>query len=424
MDPAVQQSYRMKGYLRDSPCYTWPTEGLYRIPDWVYTSEEIFRKEVQEIFCGKTWSFVGLEAEIPNVGDFRRAQIATTSVIVVRGKEGEVNVVENRCAHRGTAFCRARRGRAEAALICPYHQWQYDLKGNLVSIPFRRGVNGKGGMPAEFKLEEHGLRKLKVATICGLIFASFSDDVEPLEAYLGPEVVDEIKVTFEGRAIKILGFFRQRWPANWKLYHENLRDPNHAGLLHVFLSTFGLFRPDNAVAQVVSACGRHSIGYSGKGGQQSNDTTAQMSSFRANLKLKDDRLLNYTKEDEGPWSAAIQSIWPNFAIQRQVNALAVREIVPKGPNEFHLIWTLLGYEGDTPEMEAHRLRQANLIGPGGLVGVDDSEVLDYVQQGLRNSVPGSAVVKLGKECTGTTDTFISEAAIRSMYEHYRKAMKL
>jgi len=404
--------------------YTWPAEGIYRIPDWVYTSEEIFQREVREIFQGKTWNFVGLEAEIPQPGDYRRAQIATTSVIVVRGKDGEINVIENRCAHRGTEFCRARRGHVEAAFICPYHQWQYDLKGSLVSVPFRRGVKGKGGMPAEFKFEDNGLRKLKVATKCGLIFASFSDQVEPLDSYLGPEVVSEIETMFKDRPVKILGFFRQRWPSNWKLYHENLRDPNHASLLHVFLSTFGLFRPDNKVAQVVSACGRHSIGYSGKGDQQANDTTTQMSSFRANLSLKDDRMLGYTKEDEGPWSAAIQSIWPNCAIQRQVNALAVREIVPKSPDEFHLMWTLLGYQDDTPEMEVHRLRQANLIGPGGLVGVDDSEVLEYVRDGLHHSIPGAAVIRLGRERTGTTDTFISEAAIRSMYEYYRATMGL
>jgi salicylate 5-hydroxylase large subunit len=52
--------------------------------------------------------------------------------------------------------------------LCPYHQWNYSLKGDLQGVPFRRGVkqDGKvnGGMPKEFKLEEHGLTKLKVAT--------------------------------------------------------------------------------------------------------------------------------------------------------------------------------------------------------------------------------------------------------------------
>jgi anthranilate 1,2-dioxygenase large subunit len=176
------------------------------------------------------------------------------------------------------------------------------------------------------------------------------------------------------------------------------------------------------VRQIVSACGRLSIGVSARGPQEVNETTQQMSTFKADLRLKDERVLGYTKEDRGPWSAAIQSIWPNFAIQRQVNALAVREIVPNGPNEFYLYWTVLGFADDTPEMVQHRVRQANLIGPAGMIGVDDSEVLDFVQGGLRRSPPGAAVVRLGKEERGTTDTFISEAAIRSLYHHYREVM--
>lgn len=402
----------------------WPEEGLSRIPDWVYTSEEIYAREVERIFHGPTWSFVGLEVEIPKEGDYRRARVGETPVVTVRGAGGAVHVVQNRCAHRGTEFCRARLGNAGSSFICPYHQWQYDLAGNLKSVPFRRGVKGKGGMPEDFRLDDHGLTKLRVARRSGLIFATFSDAVEPLEDYLGPEVVEEIDNIFAGRELRVLGYLRQRWPANWKLYHENLRDPNHASLLHVFLSTFGLFRPDARAMQIVSKCGRHSIGCSARGDQEVNETTRQMSSFKASLRLKDERILGYTKEDRGPWSAAIQTIWPNFAVQRQVNALAVREVVPHGPHEFYLYWTILGFADDSEEMTRHRVRQANLIGPGGMIGVDDSEVLDFVQGSLRASPPGAAAIHLGGRDLGTADTFISEAAIRSMYRHYRQVMGL
>lgn len=403
--------------------FKWPKEGLYRIPDWIYTSQEIYEREIERIFRGPTWSFVGLEIEIPNPGDFRRAYIGNAPVLTVRGKDGKIHVVENRCAHRGTEFCRTRAGHAES-FVCPYHQWQYDLEGNLLSVPFRRGINKKGGMPSDFNLAEHGLRKLRIETVNGLIFATFSDEVEPLREYLGREILEEIEVMFKDRSVRILGYFRQRWPTNWKLYHENLRDPNHGSLLHVFLSTFGLFRPDTVSMQVVSQCGRHSIGLSRRGDQELNETTRQMSAFKADLRLKDDRLLNYVKEDQGPWSAAIQSVWPNFAVQRQLNALAVREIIPQGPDAFYLYWTILGYADDDATTIQHRLRQANLIGPAGLIGVDDSEVLEFVQDGLEKSIPSAAVVRLGKEETGTADTFISESAIRSLYSYYRNAMGL
>src|SRR6185437_2895475 len=169
--------------------FEWPKEGVFAIPDWVYTSRTIYEREVERIFRGPTWNYVGLEVEIPNPGDFRRAHVGPVPVITVRGKDGRIHVVENRCAHRGTEFCRERRFN-ESDFVCPYHRWQYDLEGNLAGIPFRRGLKGKGGMPADFDFAAHGLRKLRVATLHGLVFASFASDVEPLARYLGPEVLD------------------------------------------------------------------------------------------------------------------------------------------------------------------------------------------------------------------------------------------
>lgn len=403
--------------------FEWPKEGVFAIPDWVYTSRTIYEREVERIFRGPTWNFVGLEVEIPNPGDFRRAHVGPIPVITVRGKDGRIHVVENRCAHRGTEFCRERRGNARE-FVCPYHQWQYDLEGNLAGIPFRRGLKGKGGMPADFDFAAHGLRKLRVAALHGLVFASFASDVEPLARYLGPEVLDEIATVFEGRQVKVLGRVRQRIECNWKLYHENIRDPYHATLLHVFLVTFGLLRADQVSRQVVGSEGRHAIMCSAKGEQELNETTRQLNSFKAGFTLKAPQLLDYAKEDRGPWSVAIQSIWPNFAVQREINTLAVREIIPNGPDEFYLYWTFFGYEGDAPEMTRQRLRQANLMGPAGLVSLDDGEVMEFVQSGLRKTRASAGVIRLGGDEMGSTDHYITEAALRSLYAHYRQAMGL
>src|SRR5215813_81158 len=47
--------------------YAWPGDDLTVIPDWVYTDETIYAREVERIFHGPTWNYVALEAEIPNV---------------------------------------------------------------------------------------------------------------------------------------------------------------------------------------------------------------------------------------------------------------------------------------------------------------------------------------------------------------------
>ena len=108
-------------------------ETGYRVPYRVFTDREIYEREQREIFRGATWNFVALEVEIPNPGDFKSTFIGDTPVIVTRDGDGEINVVQNRCAHRGALVCRQPRGNA-ASLECVYHQWSYDLKGNLLGL--------------------------------------------------------------------------------------------------------------------------------------------------------------------------------------------------------------------------------------------------------------------------------------------------
>ena len=205
---------------------------------------DIYQREVERIFHGRTWNYVALEAEVPNAGDFIRSNVGPTPVVVARAEDGSINVFENRCRHRAAEFCRELSGTTKE-FVCPYHQWTYNLKGDLIGVPFRRGVAGKGGMPADFRMESHGLRRLNVTTHRGVVFASYADKMEPFADYLGPEVLREFEATFDGRKLKVLGHYRHSLPGNWKLYHENLKDPYHATLLHTFLVTFGLLVAGN-----------------------------------------------------------------------------------------------------------------------------------------------------------------------------------
>ena len=222
--------------------------GTSRIPFLTYTSDELYKRELERFFYKDHWCYVGLEAEVPNPGDFKRTVVGERSVIMVRDAEGAINVVENVCAHRGMQFCRERHG-SRKEFVCPYHQWSYTLKGDLQGVPFRRGVKQDGqvhgGMPADFKTSDHGLTKLKVATRGGVVFASFDHEVESLEDYLGPTILGYFDRLFNGRKLKILGYNRQRIPGNWKLMQENIKDPYHPGLLHTWFVTFGLWRADN-----------------------------------------------------------------------------------------------------------------------------------------------------------------------------------
>jgi salicylate 5-hydroxylase large subunit len=118
----------------------WPAAGDSRVPYWVYTDEAIYRREIERIFEGPTWNYLGLECEIPSPGDYKRTWIGERSVLVIRGENGAINGVLNRCAHRGVQLCQQDTGHVDRFIMCPYHQWTYDLEGRLRGLPFIRGV--------------------------------------------------------------------------------------------------------------------------------------------------------------------------------------------------------------------------------------------------------------------------------------------
>ncbi len=401
----------------------WPGDGVHQVPYWIYSDPDIYRREMERVFCGDCWAYVGLAAEISNPGDFKRSWIGDRPVILTRDQEGEINVFVNRCAHRGVQFCKRNHGNANE-FICPYHHWTYDLKGNLTGVPFRRGVRKRGGMPKDFKREENGLEQLKVHERSGVIFASFGQEIESFESYLGEAMLAYFDRVFDGRGLTILGYSRQLIPSNWKLMFENIKDPYHASLLHVFLISFGLFRADMNSAAKMDPSGRHAALISSRGEQKATDATSDMKNMREDFSLNDQRLLVPVKEYPGDATVVMQTLWPNVIIQQQSNTLAMRHIVPKGPEKFELTWTFFGYEDDDDEMTNKRLRQANLMGPSGLVSIDDSEVMKMTQDGVGKYPEVDGLYEMGGRGTEDHDHIVTETAIRAFYKAYRETMGL
>ena len=443
----------------------WSQTDSSRIPFWAYTDAQLYSQELDKIFYGAHWCYVGLEVEIPNTGDYKLSHVGERQVLMVRDRvapkdrllDNGIRVVENRCAHRGVRFCQTPHGNARS-FVCPYHQWTYKLNGDLAGLPFKDGVKDgdaadakvQGGMPEGFDVKDHGLTKLRVAVLHGLVFASFSDSVEPIEQYLGPAVMPWVNRIFKAddgtaRKLTLLGYNRQRIPGNWKLMMENIKDPYHPGLLHTWFVTFGLWRADQKSRMVMDEHGRHAVmisrrnesGPSATTEGVRQDVTEGVTSFKANMTLHDDRLLDVVPEAwwkiEDPANLGIDitptvtmiTLFPSLIVQQQVNSLSTRHIVPRGQGEFDFVWTHFGFADDTPEMTQRRLRQANLFGPAGFVSADDGEVIEFSQSGFKQAGDaGSTLCELGGTGTGGTEHMVTETLIRSMYAYWRKVMKL
>lgn len=397
--------------------------GTTRVPYKVYQDPAIYAEELQKIFYGPTWNYVGLECEVPEPGDFRRTYIGEREVLLLRKEGGEVSVIENRCAHRGAQICQALSGNTGTALMCPYHQWSYDLDGNLTSLPFRRGIKGKGGMPASFAMRDHGLNRLMVETLNGVVFASFDHAAPTLRDYLGPDMEKWFTRIFDGRKLRIVGCQRQMIDCNWKLQMENLKDPYHAGILHLFLISFGLFRLDQRSAIYFDDALGHSILMSSRGSEKGKEDTGGVRIADPDFVLTDQRLIQPRIEFPDDITLAIQTLFPSLIVQAQSNTLATRHVIPKGPGRHELVWTFFGFEDDDEELRTLRRRQSNLMGASGYVTLDDAEALEFSQRGIDQAQDGAlAVLDLGGDGIEATDHLVTEAPIRGFYHRYRSIM--
>jgi anthranilate 1,2-dioxygenase large subunit len=408
------------------PPRRWPEPAETHIPAWIYSDPALFQREMAVFYEGAHWNFIGLECEIAHTGDYKRSWVGTRSVIMVRGDEGAVHVLENRCAHRGSQLCWENKGTAKD-FTCPYHHWSYDLQGNLLGLPFLRGAMGKGGMPRDFKKSEHNLRKLRVALFGGLVWATFSDETPPLADYLGEEIATLIeRATGKGRQLKLLGYNRQLLPSNWKLYLENSRDPYHATLLHSFFLTFGLLRTDTAFKAVPTLNGRHGImasTYSAATAGQQNEVTKELANLKSDFTLEDMEVVKPIDE-MGDSSMINFSVMPSIFFQQHGNSLALRHLIPKSASQTELSWTHYGFADDDEAMNRRRLKQANLMGPAGYVALDDSEVLAKMQPVVEAAPDSVQFVSMGGTERQPMDTMVTETLIRGFYAYYREHMGL
>ena len=203
-----------------------------RVHTSMYTDAQLFDAELEKIFYS-TWIWVAHESEIPDNGSYKTTYIGKQPVIVVRDRKKDVHVLLNRCRHRGATVCEHKKGKTNS-FVCPYHGWGYALDGSLRGIPHPESYGDcidKAELP---------LVSLRTESYAGMIFATFKNDIEPLEDYLGAakKWMDLFMKQGAGYGIKVPGEHRFRFPGNWKIQLENTTDAYHFPLVHKsFLSS-------------------------------------------------------------------------------------------------------------------------------------------------------------------------------------------
>ncbi|TWH00623.1 Rieske 2Fe-2S family protein [Mesorhizobium sp. J18] len=193
--------------------------GGYSLEQPFYIDPDYFRLDLELIWY-RDWLFVGHDCELPKPGSYFTVQIGAYPVVVVRDREGMIRAFHNSCRHRGSRVCTAEKG-TSARLVCPYHQWTYDLDGRLV---FARQ------MADDFDASQFGLKPVACESAGGYIFICLAEtpaDFAPframMEPYFLPHRLKEAKVAFESTIVE---------KGNWKLVWENNRECYHCAANH------------------------------------------------------------------------------------------------------------------------------------------------------------------------------------------------
>nr|WP_247869199.1 aromatic ring-hydroxylating dioxygenase subunit alpha [Ahrensia sp. 13_GOM-1096m] len=192
----------------------------------LYCDPGVFQSDMEQIWY-REWLFSIPACEIPKAGNYVVHEVGAYSVVIVRGNDGEVRAFHNSCRHRGSVLCKAKKGTGPK-LVCPYHQWTYELDGQLIWAR---------DMGPDFDASKHGLKKVHCRNVSGMIYICLSDDAPELEEfaaqaalYLAPHDLENSKVAYESTIIE---------KGNWKLVWENNREcyhcsGNHASLCRTF----------------------------------------------------------------------------------------------------------------------------------------------------------------------------------------------
>jgi benzoate/toluate 1,2-dioxygenase alpha subunit len=203
-----------------------PEQRRFRVHRDIYTDQRLFELEMRAFF-ERGWVYLAHESQVPEPHDYLAAYIGQQPVILVRGADGELVTLLNRCMHRGATVCRAKAGNS-ARFRCFYHGWTYKNTGELVGVADRRGY------PPDFDLAQISLPRVRVQSYRGFVFATLDPSTGPLEEHLGNAAgyLDAI-VAKHPSGIKVAaGCTEYGFAGNYKLQLENALDFYHVPTTH------------------------------------------------------------------------------------------------------------------------------------------------------------------------------------------------
>ena len=197
-------------------------QGALTMPGEYYTSPAILSEERERVFASH-WNCVGRASRLANPGDYVVRTVADESLIIVRGRDGELRAFFNVCRHRGTRLCGEAGGQFSETIQCPYHAWTYTTDGRLIGAPHMNEVEG-------FDKKDYPLHQAAVAEWEGFVFVHVGDNPEPFARWFAP-MLDRLS-RFELPSLRVGHGVTYDVHANWKLVFQNYSECLHCPAIH------------------------------------------------------------------------------------------------------------------------------------------------------------------------------------------------
>ena len=209
--------------LPDVGRFTDDPRRSHTLPGSYYYAPGVFELEKRAIF-NRTWQYVCHLSRVAEPGRYCVRDIGDQSVVVLRDRGGELRAFHNVCQHRAHRLVEGT-GRLGAAIVCPYHNWSYELSGELRLARHSEEV-------ANFDRGAICLSRVRAEIFCGFVFVNLDPDARPImegREGLDREIrelspaIEDLKLACE-RAIPIA--------ANWKNSVENYSECYHCPNRH------------------------------------------------------------------------------------------------------------------------------------------------------------------------------------------------
>jgi len=329
-----------------------------------FTDPDVFAREQQSVFT-HSWLCLGHRSQFKTAGDFIQTRAGTRPMLLCLGDDGAYHAFVNVCSHRGARVCQLESGHTER-FVCPYHNWAYNTRGELVGVPRQA--------PPDFDKSRWGLRRAaRVATYGDLIFATFSEQAPPLHDYLGDfRGYLDLLVRSSAAGTELSGgTHRSRVHCNWKLPAEQFGADNwHFQAVHGSLARLGRRNEDPHGDDSFHA-------YTPQGHMLIS--VAPRTEFASPYSFYLDELLA-----RGEISAAqrrllrctlVMTVFPNLSFVYFPGMCSMRVWHPSAAGETEL-WSWALHNRDAPAglKASNRSQVTQLFSPTGMLEQDDLEV--------------------------------------------------